>query len=219
MLINITSFNNANNLISSTHQQLWSELLQVLQSSPLFLKPSAQANIQGNAIFDPIATNYFLSTRFIQNGWRAAYPIPRQFSSFGKDIDFIKNGTLLEVQFSNYPFLVNNVSRAEVLFRSQTIVNNNQTADLMIFITKAGCLPSSNSTLYYEQAIDQLDSLVQHGLLTIPILVVGLYETPAQTQAYWTVYNGGVSSRTILNQGMQSVQITQRPSGKLNIIV
>lgn len=124
MLINITGFNNATNLINSSHQQLWSELSQVLQMSPLFLKPSAQASTQGNAIFDPIATNNFLFNQLIQRGWGAAYPMPPQFSFLGKGIDFTKNSTLVEVQFSNYPFLVNNVLRAEILFKSQTIINN-----------------------------------------------------------------------------------------------
>lgn len=218
MLIHFTDFNNATNVINSSHQQSWNELEQTLLNMPLFLKSSAQTGKQGQAIFDPIANNNFLLNALSQKSWQAAYPMPAQFVFFGDNIDYAKNGTLVEVQFSNYPFLINNVTRADILYKTHTAMHNNQAVELLVIITRFNCLPASNSTLYYEQAINQLTSMVAQGMISIPIRLVGIYETTTQTQAYWTHYTGGVSSRTISNQGMQNVQITQKPSGKLHIM-
>lgn len=218
MLIQFTDFNNATNLINSSHQQLWTELEQTIQSMPLFIKSSAQAGQNGKAIFDPIATNSFLAKYLSQQSWQAAYPMPTQFNFLGTDIDFAKEGTLIEVQFSNYPFLLNNVLRAEILYQSKTPILNNTSADLLVFVTKLNCLPASNSTLYYEQAVNQLNSMVSNGMLNIPIRLVGIYESTAQTQAYWTHYIGGVSSNTVSIQNLHAVQIIQKSSGKLHIV-
>lgn len=218
MLIQFTDFNNATNLINSSHQQLWTELEQAIQSLPLFIKPSAQAGKNGKAIFDPIATNSFLFNHLSQQNWQAAYPMPAQFNFLGTDIDFAKDGTLVEVQFSNYPFLLNNVLRAEILYKSKIPILNNTSADLLVIVTKLNCLPASNSTLYYEQAVNQLNSMVFNGMLNIPTRLVGLYESVTQTQAYWTYYTGGVSSSTISTQNVHVVQITQKSSGKLHIV-
>lgn len=218
MLVDFTDYNNAANLINTSHQQLWTELEQAFQNMPLFLKSSAQASRQGDAIFDPIATNSFLFSVLSQKNWQAAYPMPAQFDFLGTDIDFAKSGTLVEVQFSNYPYLLNNVLRAEMLYKSRTIIQNNTPANLLILVTKFNCLPASNSTLYYEQAVNQLNAMVSNSMLSMPIRLVGLHESIMQTHAYWTDYTGGVSSRTILNQGMQTVQITQSRSGKLKIV-
>ncbi|MEH2284834.1 MAG: hypothetical protein V7K90_26540 [Nostoc sp.] len=56
---------------------------------------------------------------------------------------------------SNYPFLLNNTLRSELFFKAKTEFVGYPT-NLVIIVTKALMFPASNSTLYYEQAVNQL---------------------------------------------------------------
>jgi hypothetical protein len=79
----------------------------------------------------------------------------------------------VEVQFSNYPFVLNNLLRSELFFQTETHFTD-VPPKLLIIITKAGNLPASNSTLYYEQARDQFITLANGGVFDIPIRLVKL---------------------------------------------
>ena len=73
----------------------------------LHLKQSDQAGIQGSLIFDPVGTNEFVKTRLRRHeNWLANPPIPDQLGFLGTDVDFVVNGMLVEIQFSNRPFLL-----------------------------------------------------------------------------------------------------------------
>ncbi len=146
MQIQFQDFNGATEEIAGSYQQQWLELEQVLSALPLHLKASDQANIQGRAIFDPVGTNQHIADELVPLGWRQKIVIPEDFKFLGTDVDFGKNGAVVEVQFSNYPFLLNNTLRSELFFRAQTVFHGAPTG-LVIIVTKAGMFPSSNSTL------------------------------------------------------------------------
>jgi hypothetical protein len=56
-------------------------------------------------------------------------------------------------------------------------------------IVKAHMLPAANSTLYFEQAREQLLLLEQNKLLQLPVRLVGLFaETNTTVNAIWTKY-------------------------------
>ena len=93
----------------------------------------------------------------------------------GTDIDFGKAGVIVESQFSNYPFLLNNTLRSELFFKAGTTFAGYAT-QLLILITKALMFPASNSTLYYEQAVRQLTALTDNHVFDVPIRLVGLFE-------------------------------------------
>lgn len=196
MLIDSVDFNGADIVIQNQFQQQWNELENVLNQMPLHLKASDQANIQGRPIFDPVGTNEHIAAELSNLGWSPKIPIPQQFAFLGTDVDFGKNGVVVEVQFSNYPFLLNNTLRSELFFRAQTAFHIAPTG-LIIIVTKAGMFPSSNSTLYYEQAVNQLTALSQHGVFTAPIRLVGLFEHVGQVDAIWTEYSSSRYSRTV----------------------
>ena len=73
---------------------------------PLHIKASDQAGIQGNPIFDPVGTNEYVKTALIQYNWQSNLPIPVAYSFLGKEVDFGKAGIIIEIQFSNYPYLL-----------------------------------------------------------------------------------------------------------------
>ena len=91
-------------------------------------------------------------------------------------MDFSKNGVIVEAQFSNYPFLMNNVLRAQLFFKSKTPLLEEPTS-LVIIITKGHMFPASNSTLYHEQGAKQLAALAKYQVFDVPIRLVGLFES------------------------------------------
>jgi hypothetical protein len=142
---------------------------------PLHVKPSDQRGIQGELIFDPVGTNEYIKSALVKLKWQNNIVIPAEYRFLGKEIDFAKVGIILEIQFSNYPFLLNNTLRSELLFKAGTIFAEYPTK-LVIIITKAQMFPASNSTLYYEQAAQQLKALIQNHVFDVPIRLIGLFE-------------------------------------------
>lgn len=158
-------------------------------------------------IFDPVGTNAAIKTSLVGCGWQANVPIPSEFKFLGTDIDFGKKGTVVEVQFSNYPFLLNNLLRSELFFRAKTAFTGAST-ELVVIVTKAGMFPASNSTLYFEQAVKQLDSLMKHRVFTVPIRLIGLFEILGKnTKAVWTEYENPRYSRTPLSAKTKTFKV------------
>ncbi|WP_439857795.1 hypothetical protein [Pseudomonas syringae] len=216
MQIEYQDFNGAAEKIASSYHQQWADLNSVLTSTPLHLKASDQANIQGRAIFDPVGTNQHIAAGLSQLGWYPNINIPLDFKFLGTGVDFGKDGAVIEVQFSNYPFLLNNTIRSELFFKAQTVFHGSPTG-LIIIVTKAAMFPSSNSTLYYEQAVNQLTALAQNGMFTVPIRLVGLFESVGLVQANWTDYSAARYSRTVGARESRQFMITGGRSNRCRI--
>jgi len=198
--LEINDYNGAADLIQGPCAQEWQDLRAVLGALPLHLKASDQAGIQGRAIFDPIGTNFSIRSQLQGRGWTPNIPIPQRYRFLGTDIDLGKNGVIVEVQFSNYPFLLNNTLRSELFYKAGTEIASRKTA-LLLIITKGRMFPASNSTLYYEQAKNQLDALAGNGVFTMPIRLLGLVEQIAEdSPAVWTEYEEPRYSRTVVNR-------------------
>lgn len=208
MQIRFQDYNGAGQLIANAYQQEWAELAQVLMVMPPHLKASDEAGIQGTPIFDPIGTNQAIINGLVPLQWKAKVPIPPPFTVMGKDVDFAKNGVLVEVQFSNYPFLINNVLRSEMFYNAKTKFDQKPTG-LLIVVTKAKVFPASQSTLYYEQAKSHLDELNALNVLNVPVRLVSLdVNAPSQIQAIWTHYTANRHSRTVVSQVLQTFNIS-----------
>ncbi|MCD4783537.1 MAG: restriction endonuclease [Candidatus Eremiobacteraeota bacterium] len=187
----------------------------MLVNLPLHLKASDQKGKQGTPIFDVVGTNNFIKEKLVEKGWINSIPIPSNYSFLGTDIDFGKSGALLEVQFSNYPFLLNNTLRSELLFKSKFKVGDIETK-VVIIVTKAHMFPSSNSTLYYEQAKHQLNAMAKNALFAVPIRLVGLFEeTNKRIPAIWTKYTSKRYSRKISKQKDIVIEINRRKRSKI----
>jgi hypothetical protein len=138
--------------------------------------------------------------------------MPPQFSFLGTDVDFVKNGVLSEVQFSNYPFLLNNTVRSELLYKAKTLLVG-QAISVVVIITKTGKIRASNSTLYYEQAQNQLNALATNHVFDVPIRLVGLFAQTGTGNAVFTQYPARYS-RTSTSQSSVRVTITTGRSAK-----
>jgi len=203
VIFDITDFNNSSQYFRSHGRQEWDDISDIISNMPLYLQPSQQSGIVGNAIFDPKATNNYLTTNTHQRSWRTIH-VPPQLQMFGKHWDSGKNGTLAEWQFSNYPFLWNNIIRTEAVISSNTNLNNNVLPKGLIIVTKSGMIPSSNSTLYYEQARAQISSVISLNVFKLPIRLIGLVipTTLNEIDAVWTKYPNSYSrvGRSITNR-------------------
>jgi hypothetical protein len=166
----------------------WQDLVAVLSGVALQLKPSDQAGKQGKPIFDPVASNAVIKSALEKKGWRTNIEIPAEVAFLGKDVDFFRRGVLVEAQFSNYPFFLNNVVRSALLAKSHALLDGN-TVHAIAIVTKGHMFPSSNSTLYYEQALKQLAEFAKYGVFDVPVRVVGLLEEAGiPVPAVWNEY-------------------------------
>ena len=142
MLVDIADFNNAGEIIEAESISEWEELYSVLTEMPLHIKSADQAGLQGNPIFDPVGTNSYIKEKLLEKKWGANLPIPEEYAFMGTDIDFGKNNILLEVQFSNYPFLLNNILRSELFFQGN-IQFTSKKINTVIIVTKGHMFPAS----------------------------------------------------------------------------
>lgn len=216
MQIQFTDYNNAAQVIAGPCAGQWNDLHEVITAMPLHLKASDQNRIQGRPIFDPVGTNRRLADHLVPRGWQRGIVIPPEFTFLGTDVDFGKDGVIVEAQFSNYPFLLNNVLRSELFFRAGTVFHQTATR-LVIIVTKAAMFPSSNSTLYYEQAQNQLAAFAQHGVFTIPMRLVGLFENRGSVETTWTQYTAARYSRTVVAQEQRRFVISAGRGGRCRI--
>lgn len=212
MLIRSTDFNGAGEQIARRFAAEYENLTRIVESMPLNLKASDQAGIQGSLIFDPVATNAHIKNQLAEAGWRSNVQMPPEFHFLGTDVDFAHNGLLLEVQFSNYPFLLNNTIRSELLFKARIPVGGHP-IDCVIIVTKGHMFPASNSTLYFEQALNQLTALADHGVFDVPIRLVGLFEEIGSTVSIKVnEYRNPRYSRDLVNTELRRCRIEPGPS-------
>lgn len=212
MIIEIEDFNHAEAVLSTELAAEWNGLEATLSSMPVHLKASDQAGKQGSLIFDPVGTNSFIKEGLCSRGWAPNVPMPEEFKFLGLDVDFMRSGLLLEVQFSNYPFLLNNTLRAELLYKSKVPMDGSPVS-CMVVITKAHMFPASNSTLYFEQAVNQLRALATNSVFDVPIRLVGLFAPSGDINAVFTRYHNPRYSRTVLERTERAVQVRQGRNG------
>lgn len=195
MQIRFTDYKDAEQAIGGKHGDQWRDIEQILEAMPLHVKGSDQKGIQGNLEFNPKGTNAYLKDAFVSREWGSNTPIPVEYRALGKDVDFWKEGVIVEVQFSNYPFLTNNVMRSDILYKEQVSIASDP-VELLVIITKAHMFPAAQSTLYYEQAARQVSLLADNNAFDVPVRVVGLFEPQGATvDAIWTKYKEDRYSR------------------------
>lgn len=180
----------------------WDDLEEVLAALPLYLKHSDQAGRVGTYIFDPVGTNDAIKSALSQRGWGTNIPIPVGLEGLGTDVDYGAKGVLAEGQFSNYPFFFNNVFRTHIFHKSGIEFPTIGAVRAAVVITKARLFPASNSTLYYEQALKQMNFLMGIGAIDMPVRLAGLtVPGDVPVEAVFTRYHAPRYSRTVVERG------------------
>lgn len=207
MDVKISDYNDATSMFKGSLRREYATLVDILKGMPLHLKDSDQEGKTGSAIFNPVGTNSFIKDKLAGAEWGTNLPIPDRFDFLGTDIDFFRNGLLCEVQFSNYPFLLNNLLRSELFYKSRTTFDE-QTVIAVAIITKAHMFPASNSTLYFEQAQKQITELSNYDVFKVPIRLIGLFlPEMGRQKAVWTRYKEPRYSRTVVEERRRTVEI------------
>ena len=211
MRLQITDFNGSDEVFGSSNSELWNELEEALTSVPLHLKASDQASKVGAPIWDAVGNNAAIKESLVDLGWSPNVPIPGEFAFLGTDIDFLKESALVEVQFSNYPFLLNNMLRCELFYKGQIRLGSGA-IDSSVIVTKAKMFDASNSTLYYEQALNRLSALAENAVFEVPLRLVGLFEDYGDARdVVWTKYSAPRYSRTVESQVETTADIREGP--------
>lgn len=193
--MDIQSFD-INDFPKKTPPDLVAEIESVLKRMKLPVKYSQQKGKHHKLVFDPIAANEFISAKLGAKGWQKI-DIPDAMSALGVDIDFGKQGIWGEAQFSNYPFFINNIVRASVIHKKGTALPPMGKVESVVIVTKCGMFDSANSSLYYEQAVEQLRFLDSEKMIPVPVRIIGL-SVPRETRvAAQVVAYAGRTSRTV----------------------
>lgn len=205
----VEDFAGAGEYFSYEGSREWNDLSEILDRCSVQLQPSDQAGLGRSPIFDPKATNRELTDAAAELGWNAI-PVPEELQMFGKDWDAGKGRTLAEWQFSNYPFLWNNVIRTQGVYRSEIRLKGMRGVEALVVVTKSGRFPSSNSTLYFEQARAQLSAVMGFQAFTLPIRLVGLTLQPNATEveAIWNTYAGSRYDRVPATREVRTFDIS-----------
>lgn len=213
MQYDIADFNGANIYFSGPGAAHWSEIQECLDDLVPQFQPSDQAQKKGTLIFDPKQTNAILTKEAADRGWNKV-PVPNDLNYFGHDWDAGKESILVEWQFSNYPFLWNNIIRSEAVFDSGRIVPPlTRKPEALIIVTKSGSMPASNSTLYFEQAKSQIDAVTGLNVFDIPIRLAGLTvrENRTSLEIDFNTYEDRYS-RSPINTDRTSKTISWKPN-------
>ncbi len=210
----VSDFNGADAYFSKAGAAEWSDLEAIVRSVPVCLQKSDQKGKQGSPIFDPKATNALLTQAARARGW-PAIPVPKELPEWGVDWDAGKGATIAEWQFSNYPFLWNNVVRIETVMKGGIALPGLKPIRALVVVTKSGAFPASNSTLYYEQARAQLAVVTRAKSVEFPIRLVGLMMRPGikTLEVIWSDYSARYG-RKPGNRGKQTVTVTWGKGGK-----
>ena len=176
------SFNNGKQFLLKHHRPELGEVKGIIPSvvgSRLKTKISEEKTMKGRALYSPKALNKEFRRLFEERSWKTGKlarirvktfvpEISREHKGF-REMDAIKNGVGVEVQFGKYAFMVYNVAAKMTIFSNQGLI------DCGIEIVPMLSLASEMSTgvSYFEQIKTDLE---MRGVsnIDIPVLILGI---------------------------------------------
>jgi hypothetical protein len=146
-------------------------------------KLSREKTMPGKRLFSPPALNKAFKRQFLPSGWvnckvpceysqefyDPGYLTGRATKGAFRDMDFVKDGLGVEVQFGKYAFMVYNVCAKMTIFRNLGHIK----AGIEIVPVKSLAEQMSTGVSYFEQFVWDLQ---QRGAadLDIPVLILGI---------------------------------------------
>jgi len=176
------TFNNGKRYLLKHHRPELNEVKDVISSvvgSRLKTKISKEKTMKGKALYNPKALNKEFRRLFEKKGWKtgklARIPVKTYVPEICKEhkgfreMDAIKSGVGVEVQFGKYAFMVYNVAAKMTIFFKQGLI------DCGIEIVPMLSLASEMSTgvSHFEQIKTDLE---MRGVsnIDIPVLILGI---------------------------------------------
>jgi len=146
-------------------------------------KKSEEKTMPGQLLYSPRAMNKLFKHEFTAKGWKkvkvpcqystenylAGYVPPQLNSRAYREMDFVKNGLGIEVQFGKYAFMVYNVCAKMTIFRNLHKI----AAGIEIVPVKALQSQMSTGVSYFEQFAWDLQKRGEADI-DIPVLILGI---------------------------------------------
>jgi hypothetical protein len=180
------SFKNGLDEISKRYPRLLNEVkdaITAVDASKAKTKLSREKTKVGRMLYSPVALNKAFHRELYPKGWKnlsvdCEYPTTHYLEDYEirsslkgafRDIDFVKDGLGVEVQFGKYSFMVYNVCAKMTIFRNLGFINYG----IEIVPVKALALEMSSGVSYFEQFVWDLES---RGVadIDIPVLIIGI---------------------------------------------
>ena len=180
------SFKNGLDEVTSRYPHLLAEVTNAIRSvdaSIAKIKLSKEKTKVGRMLFSPVALNRAFQNELYPKGWKnrtvdCEYPTTHYLEDYTirsslkgafRDMDFVKDGLGVEVQFGKYSFMVYNVCAKMTIFRNLGFIE----CGIEIVPVKALALEMSSGVSYFEQFVWDLES---RGVadIDIPVLTLGI---------------------------------------------
>lgn len=182
----VYSFKDGERLIRESHAQELDEIIEVVQSVQAAdhkTKISTEKTMPGRQLFSPVALNEAFKAGFQARGWRnhkmacvyttdyytGGYQPKQPLSVAFRDMDFVKNGVGVKVQFGKYAFMVYNVCAKMTIFAREGVIS----IGVEIVPLKELANEMSTGVSYFEQFVWDLEHRGV-GDIDIPVLILGI---------------------------------------------
>jgi hypothetical protein len=180
------SFKNGLDEVTKRYPHLLTEIkdaITAVDASIAKTKLSREKTKVGRMLYSPVALNKAFQEVLYPKGWKnlsvdCEYPTTHYLEDYEirsslkgafRDMDFVKDGLGVEVQFGKYSFMVYNVCAKMTIFRNLGFIN----CGIEIVPVKALALEMSSGVSYFEQFVWDLES---RGVadIDIPVLILGI---------------------------------------------
>jgi hypothetical protein len=180
------SFKNGLNEITQRYSHLLAEVkdaIRAIDASQAKTKVSKEKTMPGKKLYSPVALNEAFKAELYPRAWKnqsvdCEYPTTHYLEDYKirsslkgafRDMDFVKDGVGVEVQFGKYSFMVYNVCAKMTIFRNLGLIE----CGIEVLPVKALALEMSSGVSYFEQFVWDLES---RGVadIDIPVLILGI---------------------------------------------
>lgn len=180
------SFNNGKQFVTQHYPKLLNEIeaiIKIVNASQHKTKSSLEKTMRGKTLYSPISLNRAFKAEFNKRNWgcvkvNCVYSTAYYTSNYNprtlrsgafREMDYLKDGLGVEVQFGKYAFMVYNVCAKMTIFNKLGYIN----AGVEIVPTKQFADEMSTGVSYFEQFVWDLD---KRGVsnIDIPVLVLGI---------------------------------------------
>ena len=178
------SFNGGNEFINRKYKHLLSEIediISAVDANQHKTKKSKEKTMPGRMLFNPISLNRVFKNEFFNRQWQKVkvpcdYPTDYYTKNYKpktmrggafREMDFVKEGLGVEVQFGKYAFMVYNVCAKMTIFNKMGFID----AGVEIVPIKQFADEMSTGVSYFEQFVWDLD---KRGVSNIDIPVLNI---------------------------------------------
>lgn len=185
-VVGIYSFNGGMEVVETGYHKQYEEVIDAISnviSEDHQTKSSREKTMPGRMLFSPVSLNKAFKEILIPRGWESKkvpavysdkfyvgeYSPSRTSRGAYREIDFIKDGLGLEIQFGKYAFMVYNVCAKMTIFHNLGFIDTG----IELVPVKGFADHMSTGVSYFEQFVWDLE---HRGVadIDIPVLILGI---------------------------------------------